>query len=103
MTVTTSPNSPDRPRTKTLIDIPDELMEQARQITGGAMKTETVRTALRLLVGQHRSRFDRTTLARRLDHTTGGTRRRGGPGGVRTHRTSIASASPLPREERHQQ
>ncbi|WP_411157573.1 type II toxin-antitoxin system VapB family antitoxin [Nocardia farcinica] len=85
------------------MDIPDELMEQARQITGGAMKTETVRTALRLLVGQHRSRFDRTTLARRLDHTTGGTRRRGGPGGVRTHRTSIASASPLPREERHQQ
>ncbi|MBO0855112.1 MAG: type II toxin-antitoxin system VapB family antitoxin [Nocardia sp.] len=38
--------------TKTLIDIPDELMEQARQITGGATKTETVRTALRLLVRQ---------------------------------------------------
>ncbi|NEW42194.1 type II toxin-antitoxin system VapB family antitoxin [Nocardia cyriacigeorgica] len=34
------------------IDIPDELMEQARQITGGATKTETVRTALRLLVRQ---------------------------------------------------
>ncbi|MBO0881728.1 MAG: type II toxin-antitoxin system VapB family antitoxin [Mycobacterium sp.] len=38
--------------TKTLIDIPDELMEQARQIAGGATKTETVRTALRLLVRQ---------------------------------------------------
>ncbi|NKY84972.1 type II toxin-antitoxin system VapB family antitoxin [Nocardia veterana] len=38
--------------TKTLIDIPDELMEQARQITGGATKTETVRAALRLLVRQ---------------------------------------------------
>lgn len=37
--------------TKTLIDIPDELMEQAKQITG-ATKTETVRTALRLLVRQ---------------------------------------------------
>ncbi|NNH70237.1 type II toxin-antitoxin system VapB family antitoxin [Nocardia uniformis] len=37
---------------KTLIDIPDDLMEQARQVTGGATKTETVRTALRLLVRQ---------------------------------------------------
>lgn len=40
--------------TKTLIDIPDELMEQARQITDGATKTETVRTALRLLVRQQK-------------------------------------------------
>ncbi|MGW4532040.1 type II toxin-antitoxin system VapB family antitoxin [Nocardia sp. NPDC004340] len=38
--------------TKTLIDIPDDLMEQARRVTGGATKTETVRTALRLLVQQ---------------------------------------------------
>ncbi|WP_433561044.1 type II toxin-antitoxin system VapB family antitoxin [Nocardia sp. CA-151230] len=38
--------------TKTLIDIPDDLMEQARKVTGGATKTETVRTALRLLVRQ---------------------------------------------------
>ncbi|MBF6097799.1 type II toxin-antitoxin system VapB family antitoxin [Nocardia cyriacigeorgica] len=37
---------------KTLIDIPDDLMEQARQVAGGATKTETVRTALRLLVRQ---------------------------------------------------
>lgn len=38
--------------TKTLIDIPDELMEQARKVTGGASKAETVRTALSLLVRQ---------------------------------------------------
>lgn len=38
---------------KTLIDIPDDLMEQARQLTGGSTKAETVRAALRLLVRQH--------------------------------------------------
>ncbi|MBF6439290.1 type II toxin-antitoxin system VapB family antitoxin [Nocardia cyriacigeorgica] len=38
--------------TKTLIDLHDELMEHARQVTGGATKNETVCTALRLLVRQ---------------------------------------------------
>ncbi|MEU4313825.1 type II toxin-antitoxin system VapB family antitoxin [Nocardia sp. NPDC024068] len=49
--------------TKTLIDIPDELMEQARQIAGGATKTETVRTALRLLVRQQQQHDAITWLA----------------------------------------
>ncbi|MEU6580414.1 hypothetical protein [Nocardia sp. NPDC046763] len=43
--------------TKTLIDIPGDLMEPARKVTGGATKTETVRTAPRLLVRQ-RQHYD---------------------------------------------
>ncbi|TLF74704.1 type II toxin-antitoxin system VapB family antitoxin [Nocardia cyriacigeorgica] len=41
---------------KTLIELPDELIEQARQVVGGATATETVLTALRLFVRQHRQR-----------------------------------------------
>lgn len=40
---------------KTLIEIPDELMEQARQITGGT-EAEIVRAALVLLVRRERQR-----------------------------------------------
>lgn len=36
---------------RTLVDIPDDLMENARRIIGpGATKAETVRTALELMV-----------------------------------------------------
>lgn len=37
-----------------LVDIPDVLLEQDRQAIGGATKTETIQTALRLLVQQRR-------------------------------------------------
>ena len=42
---------------KTLIDIPDELLEQARQALGGNVtKADAVRTALAELVRRHRQR-----------------------------------------------
>lgn len=43
--------------TKTLVDIPDDLMEAARAVIGkDATKAETVRTALQELVRRHRQR-----------------------------------------------
>ena len=43
--------------TKTLVDIPDDLMEAARAVIGkDATKAETVRTALQELVTRHRQR-----------------------------------------------
>ena len=43
--------------TKTLVDIPDDLMEAARAVIGkDATKAETVRTALREMVRRHRQR-----------------------------------------------
>jgi hypothetical protein len=43
--------------TKTLIDIPEDLMEAARAVIGkDATKAETVRTALQEMVQRHRQR-----------------------------------------------
>jgi NifU-like protein involved in Fe-S cluster formation len=43
--------------TKTLVDIPDDLMEAARAVIGkDATKAETVRTALQEMVRRHQQR-----------------------------------------------
>lgn len=40
---------------RTLVDIPDDLMERARRVIGpGATKAETVRTALEIMVRRAR-------------------------------------------------
>jgi Arc/MetJ family transcription regulator len=50
--------------TRTLVDIPDELMDQARRVVGAnATKAETVRVALADLVRRH----ELTEMMARLD------------------------------------